>query len=251
MLLEYVQPEGAGRPAPGRDDMVRQWYRATAAWMQSREDHDTQHLDRARLMFPDDPDILFLSGCQRETYAAPHIQSAMRSAVFPSGMTSDVGSDRVELRLAEAFFRRALAANPLPEAHLRLGRVLSLLERHADARVMLKQAIAGTGDPLLLYYGELFLGRAEEALANPDAARTSYMRAAELYPRAQSPRLALSQLARRSGDRAGALSAIAPVFSMPADEATRDDPWWSYHVAQGRNAGDLLDALRKPFRRSP
>jgi tetratricopeptide (TPR) repeat protein len=250
MLLEYVQPEGAGRPAPGRDDMVRQWYRATAAWMQSREDHDTQHLDRARLLFPDDPDILFLSGCQHETYAAPHIQSAMRSAVLPTGMTSDVGSDRAELRQAEAFFRRAIATNPnLPEARLRLGRALSLLDRHADARVMLTQALAGTDDPWLLYFGGLFLGRAEEALGNRDAARASYERAADLYPHAQSPRLALSQLARRSGDRAGALSAIAPVFSRTAGEDEREDPWWSYHVAQGRNAGALLDKVREPFLR--
>ena len=62
-------------PAPGRDDMVRQWYRATAAWMQLREDHDKLHLDRARAIFPADPDILFLSACQRETYAGAPIQT--------------------------------------------------------------------------------------------------------------------------------------------------------------------------------
>ena len=69
----------ATAPTPGHDDMVRQWYRATAAWMQLREDHDKLHLDRARAIFPSDPDILFLSACQRETYAGAPIQTAVRS----------------------------------------------------------------------------------------------------------------------------------------------------------------------------
>jgi len=87
MVLDYVMPGGAGGPAPGRDGMVRQWYRATAAWMQQVEDHDTVHLDHAREIFPSDPDILFLSGAQRDTYASSHIQSAVRSAVLPSGVS--------------------------------------------------------------------------------------------------------------------------------------------------------------------
>src|SRR5207244_10482899 len=52
MLLDYVRPAGTDRLAPGRDDMVRLWYHATAAWMQLGEDYETQHLDRARDMFP-------------------------------------------------------------------------------------------------------------------------------------------------------------------------------------------------------
>ena len=67
------------------DAMVRAWYRATAAWMQLREDHDTLHLDRGRTLFPDDPDLLFLSGCQRETYAGPAIQAAGRSVCPAAG----------------------------------------------------------------------------------------------------------------------------------------------------------------------
>jgi hypothetical protein len=70
VLLDDVKPRGSDHPAPGRDDMVRDWYRATAAWMQNREDYQTLHLDRAREIFPTDPVILFLSGTQAETYAA-------------------------------------------------------------------------------------------------------------------------------------------------------------------------------------
>ena len=248
MVLDSVQPPGEDKPAPGRDEMVRQWYRATAAWMQSREDHDAQHLDRAREIFPTDPDILFLSGCQRETYAAPHIQSAVRSAVLPSWFLLDVGSERAELRQAESFFRRALALKPdASEAHLRLGRVLALLGRHADAANELRQAIASTDDTLLVYYGDLFLGAEEQALGRYDAARDANERAAALYPMAQSPLLALSELARRQGDRPAALRALQQVFDLPPTEPERIDPWWKYHVAQARNADELLEELWRPF----
>ena len=66
LALDQVRPPNFDKPAPERDAMVRAWYRATSAWMQLHEDHDTLHLDHGRRMFPDDPDLLFLSGCQRE-----------------------------------------------------------------------------------------------------------------------------------------------------------------------------------------
>ena len=248
MLLDYVKPRASDHIAPGRDDMVRDWYRATAAWMQSREDYDTLHLDRAREIFPADPVILFLSGSLAETYAAPYVQSAVRSAVIPPTMTFSVGSDRTQWRQAEAFFRRALTVDPLmPELHLRLGHVLWLLERHADAVKELREALAPEDDALLRYYGELFLGAAEEALGHADAAREAYTEAAALYPEAQSPHIALSALARRRGDRATALREMERVFELGHAESRPDDPWWTYYTAQARNAGDLLDALRRPF----
>ena len=114
--------------------MVRSWYRATAAWMQKRNYHDPVHLTRARGVFPNDADILFLSGCEREEYARPDTQAAARAAVLPDGITLDIRSEREELGQAEAFFRRALALKPdAPEARLRLGRVLLLRGRYKEA----------------------------------------------------------------------------------------------------------------------
>ena len=228
--------------------MVRDWYRATAAWMQSREDYDTVHLNRARDIFPTDPVILFLSGTQAETYAAPHIQSAVRSAVVPAAVTFAIGSDRTELRQAEAFFRRALTVDPaLPELHLRFGHVLSLLERHADAAKELRDALASEDESVLRYYGQLFLGAAEESLGHADAAREAYTEAVALYPAAQSPHIALSALARRRGDRATALREMQTVFELERAESVPDDPWWTYYTAQARNADELLSALWRPF----
>lgn len=248
MLLDYVKPRGSEHPAPGRDDMVRDWYRATAAWMQNREDYDTVHLNRAREIFPADPVILFLSGTQAETYAAPHIQSAVRSAVVPAAATFAVGSDRAELRQAEAFFRRALAVDPgLPELHLRLGHVLSLLERHVEAAKELREGLASEDDDLPRYYGELFLGAAEESLGHADAAREAYQQAMTLYPTAQSPHIALSALARRRGDRTTALRQMQLVFELERAESPADDPWWNYYTSQARKADELLSALWRPF----
>ena len=249
MLLDNVVPPGAAATvAPGHDDMVRQWYRATATWMQHAQMYQTEHLSHARALFPRDADILFLSGCERETYAGPAIQSAVRSASLPSGVMLDVASDQGELREAEAFFRGALAARrDFGEAHLHLGRVLLLRGRAADAVVELQQAAESLADARLLYYAQLFLGAAQEAAGKFDLARASYERAAQLSPGAQSPRLALSALARRVGDRAGALRALQDVFELPGGNAKRDEPWWSYFVAQARDADALLDELRKPF----
>lgn len=232
------------------DAMVRGWYRATAAWMQLREDHDTLHLDRARALFPDDPDLLFLSGCQRETYAAPALQAAGRSVALPTGLTVGIESERSELRQAEAFFRRVVALRPsMGEAHLRLGRVLALTGRHADAAAELKTALPLVDTDDLRYYAELFAGAEHEALRAYDEAQVAYERAAALFPLAQSPYVAMSELAHRRGDRIRAVDAIEKAFALPAAvDGARDDPWWRYHVAQARDADDLLEAVRAPFR---
>ena len=251
-VLDQVIPKGAERPQPGRDAMVRDWYRASSAWMQHIESHDTQHIDRGRDIFPSDPGLLFLSGTLHETYARAEIQSTVRAAVVPAGFSLDILAPRVELRRAESFFRGALAHAPdMAEAHLRLGRVLGLQGQHGDAIVELRRALGLLGDDdELRYDAELFAGAEEEALGRYDAARDEYARAQALFPGAQSPLVALSQLARRRGDRAAALAAIQQLFDLPPPGAEgRDDPWWNYHKAQARNAQALVDAVRAPFRR--
>ena len=249
MLLDFVKPKDSGRADPGRDPMVRAWYRATSAWMQLREDHDELHIARARKLFPDDPDILFLSACQHETFAGAPIQTAVRSAVLPTGVTMGVGSVQLELRQAEQLFRRTLEVQPdHAEALMHEGRVLGLLGKHAEAAIALRIAVTDLHDTDLRYYAEQFLGAEEESLGNRELARAAYERAAELFPRAQSPLLALSQLARRHGDRGGALRAMGRLFALPDEERhENDDPWWWYYVSQARDADDLLEAMRQPY----
>ena len=250
-LLSMVVPKGLERPAPARDAMVHDWYRATAAWMQHAESHDTDHVNRARELFPSDPDILFLSGTLHEIYASSESQAAAHSVAMPSGFELDIGSVRGELHQAEGFFRRALAQAPeMAEAHLRLGRVLALQGHDVEAIAELQQALTRLGDEELEYDGELFIGAAYESLGRYDEAAAAYEDAASRVPSAQSPLIALSQLARRRGDRGGALAAMARLFALPMpDDGDRRDPWWFYNTAQARNADDLLEGLRAPFRR--
>jgi tetratricopeptide (TPR) repeat protein len=230
------------KPAP--DEMARRWYIATSSWMQGREQHDTDHLKHARRLFPDDAEILFLSGCQQEVYASPMIQAVVRSAVLPTGYHVDVPLEGRALSDAEAFFRRALGASPgLSEGRIRLGHVLLARGKLQEAADELRIAASSVDEPVLRYFTTLFLGAAEEGLGRFDSARDLYMQAAALSPGAQSPHLALSALTARRGDRAGAWTDMQRVFELPADLRVRDDPWWDYNVFQARNVEALFKRL--------
>jgi len=247
MLLDEV------RPAPSHDEMVRLWYVATAAHMQSHERLGdlTPHLERAQALFPSDADLWFYSACLHETQAAPTVQAALRSAVLPDGFTVSARSTDGELRLAETHFRRAIEFAPgHTEARVRLARIIGTHGRHEEAAADLKQAIAGSGNRRLLYFANLFLGREEQALGNHDGARAAFEQAAALFPEAQSPRLALSQLRWRSGDRSVALRAISRLWTLPPDGNARADPWWRYYTTHVVEAETLLAELRRPFLRA-
>ena len=82
-----------------------------------------------------------------------------------------------------------------------------------------------------------------QILARRAEARGWYERAAALYPGAQSPLLGLSRLAQLEGDRAGAISVLDQALHLPASDGDGDDPWWTYHTTQGRNAAERLNAL--------
>jgi tetratricopeptide (TPR) repeat protein len=232
---------------PGPDEMVRRWYVATSGWMQGREQHDTVHLKHARQLFPDDAEVLFLSGCQQEIYASPTVQAVARSAVLPPGYHVDVPQEGPALADAETFFRHALNVSPgLVEGRVRLGHVLLARGKAQEAADELRAAAPTAGEPQLLYFAALFLGTAEEELGRFDAARDQYKRAAALYPRAQAPYLALSALTSRRGDRAGARTEVQRVFDLPAQPAERD-PWWDYAVLQARNVETLFKRLHELF----
>jgi VWFA-related protein len=245
-------------PNPAEDDTVRLWYIATSAHGQYHERH-TRHEDRAAQLFPRDPDVLFLAASLHETFASPRIQRLVRSIRLPASTKHDIGSERSELRKAEELFRRALKLKPaFTEARIRLGRVLHLLGRHEQAARELQQAVtalssggstAADDEGLLVYYAEMFLGAAAEALGRLDLARASYARAAALYTGAPSPRLALSRLALR--DRAATLDTVRLALRPHPGDQARDDPWWRYHVVQGRGVDTWFGALHRSLMVGP
>ncbi|MBZ5498996.1 MAG: hypothetical protein LAP85_21570 [Acidobacteriia bacterium] len=76
LLLDSVYPH------PSDDDMVRQWYLATTAWMHSSRQWGTStaHLERAQAIFPSDAGILFFNGVLHESYAGAGAQNFLRAA---------------------------------------------------------------------------------------------------------------------------------------------------------------------------
>jgi tetratricopeptide (TPR) repeat protein len=225
-VLDGIFPTAAGHPG------VLAWYRETSLeLMRSRALAEAmRHLARARQLFPGDAPIFFLSGVLHERFSSAALQAAALSLVEDNRGTSGVTSTRGELTRAERFFRESLAADPSQlEARVRHGRVLGELGRHDEAATELRHAIEHGADNANLFYAQLFLGHQEEVLGREEAARQAFQRAAELYPKAQTPRLALSQLARRFGRREAARVELEHLASLPADERRREDPWWSYY----------------------
>jgi hypothetical protein len=233
-LLDLVTPN------PSRDTAVRDWYRASCAALLGQLHLHSDHFDQAQRLFPDDPLVLLYVGSFHEALSSASVQAFIRSATPPRGIVLRVGSTRTELGRAEPFYRRALTIDPGgAEARVRLGRVLSLQERYTDALAELRRLDA-SAPKALQYYGRLFAGEAAEMLGRMDEARDAYERAAELFPRAQSPRLALSQLAARTGDRARAVKTMESVLSTSLEPELDEDPWWTYYGAAGSDANLLL-----------
>jgi tetratricopeptide (TPR) repeat protein len=222
-------------PAPGAHPDVRLWYHATSADLLRLRSlaEAVVHLPRARQLFPGDPVLLFWSGVLHERLSSASLQAAARSLLSANYGETSVASARGELERAERFLRETLIAEPDHlQARLRHGRVLGQLGRHAQAADELRAAIGRGLTSEFLYLAQLFLGAEEEALGNLGEARVRFQHAASLYPRAQSPRLALSQLSRLAGDRAGAQRELRFLSELPDNERQREDPWWTYYDAR-------------------
>jgi len=237
----------AVRPSPREDEDVRLWYRATSAFLQARHEYSElqPHLIRARAIFPLDAVLTLYAGTIHESYAEPRYQTAMLSIDPALRVLQSVGAEREQ---AEALFRQALDLDPaLHEARVRLGRVVGRRARHEEGVTELGKALASPLPAQWEYYARLFLGQTQHTLGRRDGARAAFERAAALYPRAQSPRLAMSQLAREAGDLPAAIAALA-VLTLPANTMARWDPWTEYTSAHAPDVDELLTTLRSRWR---
>jgi tetratricopeptide (TPR) repeat protein len=228
----------------GQDSFVRDWYRATMRHKLGRDELDAMHFEHALRLFPNDADIRFLAGCLHEGLADPQVQAARSRIKLPPQVRLAFGGTGAELAQAQSLFQSAveLDANHA-EARLRLGRTLLRRGRVKEAIAELQRAIGDAAEPVLRYYAHLFLGSALEPAGRFDEARRALDSALALFPDAQAPRLGLSQLAHRQGDRAEAERVLREVL-VPGGEKSRDaDPWWEYSTASGRRSMDALDAL--------
>lgn len=237
--------------APDKDAHARIWYQAVATYLWSTRNFTElmPHLRHAVDLFPRDAEISFVEGLAHESQAAPHIQAALEGTTVSfrgaRGVTlqrsSSVGSAAAELDSAREAFARAIASDPSHlEARIRHARLLTLDGQQERAARELTDALGKVESRELRYFASLFLGRAEESRQQWEAARAAYEAAAALYPDAQSPRLSLSQLALRSGDRDTA-RAVFDVLSEPLrDDA---DPWWRYHHERASRSRPWLQRM--------
>jgi tetratricopeptide (TPR) repeat protein len=218
-------------PAPGAHQGVLAWYRQNAADLLRIRllAEAVVHLGRARQIFPNDGRLLFFSGLLHERFSSSALQAAAAS-VADSNRGTTLGSGKAELNRAERFFRETLALEPQNiEARIRHGHVLGELGHHAEAAAELRRAIDEGAAGEWLYFAQLFLARQEESLGHPQNARAALEQAAALYPAAQTPRVALSHIARRAGNRRAAQQELQALAALPADERRREDPWWNYY----------------------
>jgi tetratricopeptide (TPR) repeat protein len=233
--------------------LVGAWFLAAGALLSSQLEvaETPAFLDRALTILPADPQLLLLAGAARELRASPRVQDA---SDLSAATRREVGDARQNLRRAEEFYRGALRAAPTQiEARIRLGRVLGLSGRHAEALAELETAAravvarvggGGSVERPLLYYLALFLGEEEEVAGQVDAARRSYARALELYPAAASAHLDLSRLEWRSGRRDLAATAISRMTDIGRPARPGDEPWRDYFCAgPARDVDHRLAAL--------
>lgn len=238
-LIESVAPD------PSKDMMVKHWYHATTANMLSSRHlaFADKNIKSALELFPKDNRFLFYAGLLHETWALPVNQNVD----LPLWGSFTYGEQEKELKKARKYFKKAIESNPeMAEAHLSLGRVLGLLGRHKDAIEELQLAAAMIEDPQLSYYASLYLGREFEVTSRRLEAREQYDQAAKLYPTAQSPLLALSQMDRNEDDIEAAFLKLQQIFTV-SSESGSEDPRFTYDLAHVRDAPTLLAEMYRVF----
>jgi tetratricopeptide (TPR) repeat protein len=237
---------GLVMPSPADDVFVRRWYFATVSALVGSGDLAAaeKHVGAAVAVLPADADVQFEAGRFHEA-AAQLLSQA------PRMVSREQRGARGHWEDAEARFRQAVALDPShAEARIHLGHVLLELDRPKDAAQELGQALGAITDPNPKYLAAMLLGRAEELLGQRDSAASRFQLAAELVPAAQSPALALSRLARRSGGRVSGERYLHDALSRH-DDALAADPWWLYHRWQTRDPETLLEELWALARSEP
>jgi tetratricopeptide (TPR) repeat protein len=145
---------------------------------------------------------------------------------------------------AEALFRHAIDADgSLVEARVRLGRLLLIRGRDAEAATMLAQAVTAARDPAVAYLAHLLAARAATRLGRLDEADAHTDAALALFPGAQSALIAKSYVALQRADAAGALDPINRLAQRDSRVPPRD-PWSEYYLGAGRDSTALLSDLR-------
>jgi Tfp pilus assembly protein PilF len=130
----------------------------------------------------------------------------------------------IRLGRAERAYREALRLDEhYAIASIRLGRVLQLSGKPAEARAAMERGVSDARGPFQEYIASLFMAGLQQEEKNTDGARRSYERALALVPTSQPAVVGLAHLELMSGrpDRAREL---ARQFAAKG----ANDIWWAY-----------------------
>jgi hypothetical protein len=253
----------AGRLIPG---FAEEWCVAVAGYLQGefRLMDLMLHLDDGLRRFPDQAEPLVAAGMFYELMGSAAVELPAKKAQsrihwtgltmpseFPTGDEDQYRrlseARRTGLAQAEALYRRALVADAgHQEAHLRLGRVLSLSGRSAAAITELRLA-ARSADPRVRYLASLFEGRVHESEGRMDLAEACYRASSSACPNCLSAGVASSHVQRLTGQAEAAGRTLDAALERDADSA-RPDYWWDYPLGAFSQQTRLISSLRLRLR---
>jgi tetratricopeptide (TPR) repeat protein len=201
-------------------------------------------LARAQQRFPKDPFVALALGSLHEAHATPH--ALLEASVGRQGNVQKWRQEERAFRLEQALaaYTQAVALDPsMAEAHLRLGRVLLLLDRPGEAGAAFEAMPASTADKRWRYLAEMFRADVAERRKDPAAARQRYEAALAVWPDSQGALLALSRIEAGEGDWPAAQARLAAL--APRAGGRPEDPWWAYGFGQAWRLEAGLATLRR------
>jgi tetratricopeptide (TPR) repeat protein len=226
---------------------VRDWYLLLVAVEHGRAEigWSRAYLTEALKSFPNDLNLTLALGSDHEMLS--DVSAGSINYFDSSGRflrQSEVDADG-ELRDAIRVFEHVTAAAPrMPEARLRLGRLLYRrgdLDRAAQELDAALPLARQAGPPDLVYLALLFRGMVETARGNYDRAGMFYSEARVLLPLAQTAALAQAEAAYLRGRVAEA----AATMQGALQQTEKDDPWWAYISGEWWHLEGRLEAIRK------
>ncbi|MEO8482753.1 MAG: hypothetical protein ABI634_11120 [Acidobacteriota bacterium] len=242
-------------PRPSSDPFVAQWYHSIVSYLMAyhRYGEATPLLQRAAELLPEDVLILFdrallteVTGLPRnqQVLMDPRAQEITGTAQGRVPIRTSLITERSANSEAERLCRRVLAIDATrADARMRLGRLLIVRTRYAEADIELARALATMPNRETSYLAHLFAGRANARLRKFEAAAAHVDAALVLFPNAQSALIAQSQLALQRADVTGALQPVERLAVIDHDRQPAD-PWMEYDSGAGREgAGALLTKL--------
>jgi predicted Zn-dependent protease len=130
-----------------------------------------------------------------------------------------------------------------------LARALLLHGRRSEAQAEARRIATATTDGPTGYVALLLAGAIDEREARLQAARDSYQRAIDRYPKGQHAYVALAEVLTRLGDTVAAREVLQRRLSSLASSGEPVvEPWW-YFASVYAGDPDSLPALRDEARR--